>query len=323
MEIINVGTRQSALALTQTRLVIDHLKLICQQHQIHYKFNLRSIVTKGDREIDVALSKVGGKGLFVKEIEQALLDGEIDFAVHSMKDMPFAMPDGLQIAAIPIREDPRDCMVIRNYTSLEQLPAGSIIGTSSLRRASQLQNLRTDCEMKPIRGNVDSRMRKLESDQYDAIVLAAAGMHRLGWKDRITSYLPLDICVPAVGQGALCIQTRRGERETRLLELLSKLQHEPTSLAVQAERSLLGKLHGGCQLPIGAYATVSDSTDASDVTKPWITLTGMVATIDGSTILKEFATGTDPELLGEQVANQLIERGADQILATLEGSTYE
>lgn len=350
MKIFKVGTRQSLLAITQTQQIVELLKMKCSEQQVPVQFLLQPIVTRGDREVNVALSKVGGKGLFVKEIEQALFDGEIDFAVHSMKDMPYAMPDGLTIAAIPQREDARDCLVMQNYSSLEQLPAGSIIGTSALRRASQLLHVRADCVMKAIRGNVDSRLRKLESAQFDAIVLAAAGMHRLGWRNRITCYLPLEVCMPAVGQGALCIQCRSGD--SRVLELLRMLQHEPTALALHAERTLLGQLNGSCQVPIGAYATIieapasdllsidasnshsneqsaalahraSDSPSSSGSTKPLLMLTGMVASLDGKTILRESSTGCDPQQLGIEVAHRLRARGADEILAIVEDQLHE
>lgn len=309
MKRIVVGTRQSALAMTQTGQVVDELKRICELAQIDCEFEIKKIVTKGDRILDVTLSKVGGKGLFVKEIEQALTDGEIDMAVHSMKDMPFELPEGLVVGAIPLREDPRDCLITRGHLSLDELPQGALVGTSSLRRASQLQHYRPDLRIESIRGNIDSRLRKLESEGFDAILLAGAGLHRIGWQDRITAYLPPEICLPAVGQGALCIECRGGD--AFMLDLLGRFQHEPTALAVRAERSFLGRLNGGCQVPLGAYASVVEGSSGA---KPLLTLTGMVGTPDGQTMLKEQLTGENPEQLGLQVADKLIARGADRIL---------
>ncbi len=315
MKTVIVGTRQSPLAMTQTRSVVEQLKRFSVQWGIDVQFEVRPFVTKGDQILDVTLSKIGGKGLFVSEIEQALLLGEIDIAVHSMKDMPSELPDGLMIGAVPTREDARDCIITRSGCSLGELPIGSRVGTSSLRRASQLLHYRADLEVTPIRGNIDSRLRKLESGGLDAIVLAAAGLHRLGWHDRITSYIPLDMCVPAVGQGALCIECRSGDVAT--LELLSPLQHEPTALAVAAERSFLGRLQGGCQVPIGAYATIVEHLDASHASSFKISLTGIVASLDGITLLKEHIVGEEPKQLGIQVAQSLIARGADRILSAI------
>jgi hydroxymethylbilane synthase len=306
MRTITVGTRQSALALTQTGHVVDDLRRLCAEHGIEVQFELKKIVTKGDRILDVTLSKVGGKGLFVKEIEQALLDGEIDMAVHSMKDMPFELPEGLVVGAVPLREDARDALITRGHSSLDELPQGALVGTSSLRRASQLQHYRPDLRVEPVRGNIDSRLRKLESEGFDAILLAAAGLHRTGWQDRISAYLPPEICLPAVGQGALCIECRGGD--DFMLDLLGRYQHEETALAVQAERSFLGRLNGGCQVPLGAYASVADDGLS-------VTLTGMVGSPDGEMMLKETETGNDPEKLGLLVADKLIARGADRILA--------
>ena len=226
------------------------------EHGIDCQFEIKKIVTKGDRILDVTLSKVGGKGLFVKEIEQALTDGEIDIAVHSMKDMPFELPEGLVVGAIPKREDARDALITRGNRSLDELPQGALVGTSSLRRASQLQHHRPDLRIESIRGNIDSRLRKLEEENFDAIMLAAAGLHRIGWQDRISEYLPPELCLPAVGQGALCIECRGGD--AFVLDLLGKFQHEPTALAVRAERAFLGRLNGGCQVPLGAYASVNE-----------------------------------------------------------------
>jgi hydroxymethylbilane synthase len=310
MKTIIVGTRQSALALTQTGQVVEQLKQLSSAHGMDCQFEMKKIVTKGDRILDVTLSKVGGKGLFVKEIEQALMDGEIDMAVHSMKDMPFELPEGLVVGAVPHREDARDCLITRGHRSLDELPRGALVGTSSLRRVSQLQHYRPDLRIEPVRGNIDSRLRKLESEGFDAILLAAAGLHRIGWQDRISAYLPPEICLPAVGQGALCIECRGGD--AFMLNLLGRFQHGSTALAVRAERTFLGRLNGGCQVPLGAYASVSE--DSSSV-EPLLTLTGMVGSPDGRTLIKETASGTDPEALGLLVANKLIAQGADRILA--------
>lgn len=319
MRTVVVGTRQSALALAQTNQVIDTLRAVCKRDGIECEFELKKIVTKGDRILDVTLSKVGGKGLFVKEIEQALLDGEIDMAVHSMKDMPAELPDGLVIGAVPEREDPRDCLISRGGLPLAALPEGARVGTSSLRRASQLKAVRPDLAVETIRGNIDSRIRKLDAEGFDAIMLAAAGLHRMGWKDRIHHYLPAELCLPAVGQGALGLECRGDD--PFMLELLGKIRHEPTALAVAAERSFLGALQGGCQVPIGAYATVTEGADSG--VQPLITLTGMVGSPDGGELLKDSRSGGDPLKLGRELAEALLARGADRILAHLRGETVE
>ncbi|CAM3318142.1 hydroxymethylbilane synthase [Paenibacillus lupini] len=311
---IVVGTRQSALALTQTGQVIDELKRISAKHGFDYKFEIRKIVTKGDRILDVTLSKVGGKGLFVKEIEQALLDGEIDMAVHSMKDMPYELPEGLTNGAIPKRVDPRDCLIMKQGASLDDLPEGARVGTSSLRRSSQLKNMRPDLQLDSIRGNIDSRIRKLETDGFDAVMLAAAGLTRMGWQDRISAYIPVDLSIPAVGQGALGIECRVQDKAVR--ELLDLFNDTETSLAVRAERSFLGALNGGCQIPIGAFAVVQKKSEDS-FENAELELTGMVGSPNGEVMLKEIRKGTDPEQLGRDVADALVARGADRILAEI------
>lgn len=314
MRTIIVGSRQSALALTQTGHVIEDLKKISLQHGLLFDFEIKKIVTKGDQILNVTLSKVGGKGLFVKEIEQAMIDGEIDMAVHSMKDMPSILPELLTTGAVPRREDPRDAFISREGVSIDELPKGAKVGTSSLRRASQLKAYRPDLNVEWIRGNIDSRLRKLETEGFDAIILAAAGLSRMGWSDRITSYLSPEICLPAVGQGALGIECRKDDKE--LLTLLSLYNDEVTAKPVAAEREFLKVLNGGCQIPIGAYATwISDEKTNSKQ----IELTGMVGSPDGQMILKESLTGTDPEELGKAVAMKLIEMGAEKILADVRG----
>ncbi|RXZ84903.1 hydroxymethylbilane synthase [Paenibacillaceae bacterium] len=305
---IIVGSRQSALALTQSGQVIDELQQLSDKHGLGFTFEIKKIVTKGDRILDVTLSKVGGKGLFVKEIEQALLDGSIDMAVHSMKDMPYALPEGLMNGAVPRRQDPRDCLITKEGRSLDELPHGARVGTSSLRRACQLKRYRPDLQLESIRGNIDSRIRKLDTEGFDAVVLAAAGLSRMGWLDKVSSYLSADICVPAVGQGALGIECR--ENDLKLRELLALLNDEVSELAVSAERSLLGALNGGCQVPIGAYAILQENS---------LQLTGIVGSPDGEVLLKETRQGTDPLLLGREVAAALRARGADRILEQVGG----
>ncbi len=300
MRKIVVGTRKSQLALTQTNWVIEQLKSIAPS----YEYEVKKIVTKGDKILDVTLSKVGGKGLFVKEIEQAMFDKEIDMAVHSMKDMPAETPDGLTIGCIPIREDHRDAYIANDNVLLKDLPNGAIVGTSSLRRGSQIKASRPDLEIKWIRGNIDTRLRKLKEEDYDAIILATAGLKRMGWSDDvITEYLEPEVCVPAVGQGALAIECRDDDEE--LHGLLDQLNHEYTYRTVIAERTFLDLLNGGCQVPIGGYAYL----DGEEVV-----LTAMVGTSDGSTILTEQVRGTDSVEVGREAANLIIDRGGAKII---------
>lgn len=299
MRKIVVGSRQSALALTQTNWVIDRLKSL----GLPFEFEVKKIVTKGDRILDVTLSKVGGKGLFVKEIEQALLDGEIDMAVHSMKDMPALLPEGLMIGCIPKRVDVRDVLISEDGSSLDSLPEGSVVGTSSLRRAAQLKALRPDLVIEPIRGNIETRMRKLKEESFAAIILAAAGLERMQWDGNVTEFLPVEVSLPAVGQGALAIECR--ENDAELLELLSRLNDSDTARAVEAERAFLRTLEGGCQVPIAAHATVTGDT---------VSLTGLVADPDGTVVLKETMESIHPQELGITLANKLKEQGAGDIL---------
>jgi hydroxymethylbilane synthase len=313
MRTIIVGTRQSALALTQTGQVIEQLKRICADNGLAYEFAVRKIVTRGDRIVDVTLSKVGGKGLFVKEIEQAMLDGEIDIAVHSMKDMPSELPEGLVIGAVPLREDPRDVLISRDHVKFEDLPRGAKIGTSSLRRSSQLRAARPDLMIEWIRGNIDTRIRKLEEEGFDAIVLAAAGLKRMGWEARISDILPPEVCIPAVGQGALAIECRRDDADVRAL--LSLCNDEPTELAVTAERAFLRRLNGGCQIPIGGFAEIAGEEHG----QPVVRMRGFVGTDDGSRMLRAERQGTDPVQVGLETAEQLIAQGADEILREVRG----
>lgn len=280
MRKIIVGSRQSTLALTQTNQTIDLLKQLCARDNLDYTFEVKPIVTRGDRILDVTLSKVGGKGLFVKEIEEALLNGEIDLAIHSMKDMPFELPEGLVIGAVPKREDPRDCLISKEGVKLSELPHGARVGTSSLRRSAQLHAHRPDLRIESIRGNIDTRIRKLAEEGFDAILLAAAGLHRMGWKERITEYLPPEVCLPAVGQGALAIECRGGDED--VLGVLRLLNDPATERTVAAERRLLGLLNGGCQVPIGAYAQLE-----SDAPEARVALTGLVASLMERTSLEK------------------------------------
>lgn len=280
--------------------MIDQLKQIDPS----YDFEIKRITTKGDQILDVTLSKVGGKGLFIKEIEQAMYDGTIDMAVHSMKDMPAVVAEGLTVASVPIREDHRDAFVSNDHVALKDLPEGAVVGTSSLRRGSQIKAVRPDLEIKWIRGNIDTRLRKLKEEDYDAIVLAAAGLKRMGWDDNlVTEYLEPDVCVPAVGQGALAIQCREEDKELR--DFLMKLNHEYTQTTVAAERKFLHDLNGGCQVPIGGYAYRKGDD---------IVLTALVGTPDGETILHETVTGQDPIEVGRHAADLLREQGAQEIV---------
>jgi len=269
-----------------------------------FEFEIKNIVTKGDQILDVTLSKVGGKGLFVKEIEQALLDKEIDMAVHSMKDMPAILPSGLTIGAVPKRVDVRDVLISKNGQTLNELPKGAVIGTSSLRRGAQLLAYRSDLQMKWIRGNIGTRIRKLEEEDYDAIILAAAGLERMDWNGQISQFLPIEISLPAVGQGALSIECREDDQE--LLDLLAKINDPDTEKAVRAERAFLSTLEGGCQVPIAAHGEINE--DGLCV------LTGLVADPKGKLVLKEKMQGQEAQELGQKLGKLLIEKGAAEIL---------
>ncbi|KAA6448721.1 hydroxymethylbilane synthase [Bacillus swezeyi] len=301
MRNIIVGSRRSKLAMTQTKWVIKKL----EELNPDFTFEIKEIVTKGDRILDVTLSKVGGKGLFVKEIEQAMLAGEIDMAVHSMKDMPSALPEGLMIGCIPKREDVRDALISKGHQKLADLKQGAVVGTSSLRRSAQLLQIRSDLEIKWIRGNIDTRLKKLESEQYDAIILAAAGLSRMGWKeDVVTEFLDPKSCLPAVGQGALAIECRASDEE--LLSLFSRLNDRYTQQTVMAERAFLHAMEGGCQVPIAGFAVMNEE----DV----IELTGLVASPDGKTVYKEKVEGIDPEAVGRECAAIMSKKGAKALI---------
>ena len=290
-----IASRGSQLALWQARWVAGQLSAAGQECRIEI------IKTTGDKITDVPLAKVGTKGLFTKEIEEALLDGRAHLAVHSLKDLPTELPEGLVLAAIPEREDPRDAMVGR---TLANLPQGAKVGTSSLRRAAQLRQLRPDLQVESIRGNLDTRLRKLDEGQYDAILLAAAGLKRLGWGDRIAEILSPEQMSPAVGQGALAIEARAGFDGAKMLD------HADTRTAVLAERGVLGALGGGCQVPIGAYATVSEGR---------VHLLAIVAAPDGTQVIRAESEGPSAEasLIGASLAAELLTRGARQILESV------
>jgi hydroxymethylbilane synthase len=290
-----IASRGSQLALWQAHWVQAQLEAVGHESRIEI------IKTTGDKITDVPLAKVGTKGLFTKEIEEALLDGRADLAVHSLKDLPTELPAGLVLAAVPEREDPRDAIVGKRLTDL---PGGARVGTSSLRRSAQLRALRPDLVIESVRGNVDTRLRKLDEGQYDAILLAAAGLKRLGWGDRIAEILPVELMCPAVGQGALAIETRPSGAG---FDACRSLDHGATHAAVRAERGLLGALGGGCQVPIGAHARIEDGR---------VYLTGVVASPDGSEIIRADTKGTvaGAEESGRTLGRDLLDRGARRIL---------
>lgn len=301
---IIIGSRGSQLALWQANWVKSQLENLHGNADI----SIRVITTSGDKIKDVPLSKIGGKGLFVKEIEEALLAKEIDLAVHSMKDVPIEIPSQLEISIITKRENPLDALISKNGKKLADLPQGATIGTSSLRRSSQLLNHRNDFKIHPLRGNVDTRLKKVEEGKYDAILLASAGLNRLGWSNRITEEISHEIIIPAMGQGALGIETRLGD--TKTYNFISSLNHEQTNYEVSAERALVGKLDGGCQVPIGAYAKTEDNL---------ITLKGLVASLDGKIIHKSEIVGPidDAINIGQDLGEVLLKMGANEILEKL------
>jgi hydroxymethylbilane synthase len=299
-QVIRLGSRGSKLALWQAEFVQFEI-----ERRTGRKVEITRIRTTGDMILDVPLARVGGKGLFVKEIEEALLSGGIDLAVHSMKDVPTDLPDKLAIVAITRREDPRDAFLSVKYRKFEELPQGAKLGTSSLRRQTQLLGIRPDLSVETLRGNLDTRIRKMEEGRYDAIILAAAGLRRLGWEARITEYIPEDMSLPAIGQGALGIEIRADDPDTR--EAVSFLNDRDTAFAVRAERGFLKRLEGGCQVPIASYGRTQGDG---------IFLRGMVGRPDGSEIIRGSAKGStsDPEALGVGLAEQLLARGAKEIL---------
>jgi hydroxymethylbilane synthase len=301
---IIIGSRGSQLALWQANWVKSELERIHNDVEV----NIKIIKTSGDKIQDVPLAKIGGKGLFVKEIEEALLSKEIDVAVHSMKDVPMNLPEELHISVITKRENPLDALISKNGEKLADLPMGSIIGTSSLRRSSQLLKYRSDFKIGALRGNVDTRLRSLENGKYDAILLATAGLNRLGWTNKITEAVSHEILLPAMGQGALGIETHRNDFIVQ--GMISSLDDKFTHSAVNAERGLVGALDGGCQVPIGSYATVDNNL---------ITLRGLVASLDGKTIYKLIKTGPidDAINIGHTLGVELLDMGADKVLKSL------
>ena len=304
-----IGSRGSRLALWQAKWVKEGI--VAQHPQA--LVNIEIIKTSGDVMKDAPLSMIGGKGVFTKEIEEALLDGRIDLAVHSLKDLPTTLPEGLIIAAITEREDARDALVLRaglsiEHPSIKYLPEGSVVGTSSLRRLAQLKHLRDGLGIKDLRGNVDTRLRKLDAGHYDAVILAAAGLRRLGFAHRISAALSIAEMLPAVGQGALAIETR--DDDSAVIDLLKPLDHARTRAACIAERALLRALGGGCQLPIAAHAVVSDDH---------LHIDGLVAGLSGDVVIRDTHEGpaSDAAPVGEALAARLLKRGADSLLSGL------
>jgi len=301
---VRIGTRGSQLALWQANWVKQALEHLYPNLEVA----LVVIKTSGDKILDVPLAKVGGKGLFVKEIEQALMDGDIDLAVHSMKDMPGDIPEPLEIAAVPEREVPYDVLISKEDTPLKDLPKCARLGTSSLRRASQVLYRRPDMEVLPLRGNLDTRLKKLETENLDAIILAGAGVRRLELGHVISEIIDPNIILPAVGQGALCIEARKAD--SRIHELIAPIDHSATHRIVGGERAFLKRLEGGCQVPMAAYGQIEGDR---------LTIEGMVAETDGSIMHHHTVSGdlSQAESMGRELAETLIDRGADKILARL------
>jgi len=301
---LRIATRKSPLALWQANFV----KAALLSHHPELNIELLTMTTQGDKILDTPLAKVGGKGLFVKELEHAMLEGRADIAVHSMKDVPVDFPEGLELSVICNREDPSDALVSNNFTSLASLPENSIVGTSSFRRQCQIQHLRPDLKIRDLRGNVGTRLAKLDSDDYDAIILASAGLIRLKMADRIRQRLSFSDCLPAVGQGAVGIECRKSDTEVK--NLLACLHHDTTAVRVTAERAVNNRLQGGCQVPLAAYAELDNGT---------LHLRGRVGNLEGTQLLKSERSGAahDAEQLGILVAEDLLAQGADKILDAL------
>lgn len=301
---LTIGTRKSALALWQA----EYIKKALEGYDPELTVTLEHIVTKGDKILDVPLARIGGKGLFTTELESRLLAGTIDLAVHSLKDLPADLPDGLCLAAITARSHVHDVFVSNRYAALDALPQGACVGTSSLRRRAQLLARRPDLTVRDLRGNVDTRLKKLDDGEYDAIILAEAGLTRLGLTDRITQLLPTDTMIPAVGQGALAIETRADDDD--LKQALSFLCDEETTAATTAERTFLAAINGSCQVPVGVYGKAKDGQ---------LTLSCIIAAPDGSRVFRHQATGpvSDSRALGQQAAKTLLDEGGRQILTDL------
>lgn len=308
---VKIGTRASMLALAQSTWI----KGLIEARYPDTTVELVKIITKGDKILDVPLAKVGGKGLFVKEIEEALLRNEVDIAVHSMKDVPAELPEGLHIGIITKRENPFDAFISNKCATCLELPQGATVGTSSLRRKAQLARIRPDLKIEDLRGNLDTRLRKLDEGQYDAIILAAAGLNRLSLSDRARSFFTAEEMLPAVAQGAVGIELRRADSE--LLAGLMYLDHQETSLAVRAERGFLHRLQGGCQVPIAGFARLVEANI--------LQMTGLVASVDGMRLVKQElrADTSDPEGLGVRLAEQLLAAGGGEILSEVYGHSVE
>ena len=302
---ITIATRESALALWQAHFVRDALLAAHTDLSVE----LLGMTTKGDQILDTPLAKIGGKGLFVKELEVAMLEQRADIAVHSMKDVPMHFPEGLELGVICEREDPRDAFVSNRFTCLADLPIGAVVGTSSLRRSCQLKHARPDLNIQDLRGNVNTRLAKLDSGQFDAIILASAGLKRLGFDQRIAEYIDIDLCLPAGGQGAVGIELRCEDAATRAR--LAVLACDRTAPCVLAERALNRHLEGGCQVPIACYAVWDGDS---------LWLRGRVGSLDGKTLLLAEGRGTDPEALGVEVAEALLAQGAAAILEAVYGA---
>ena len=302
-----VGTRSSQLALWQADFVIGELAKKYPELVVEK----RLMTTKGDKILNAPLAKIGGKGLFTKELETAMLEGEIDIAVHSLKDMPVVVPEGLVITAITQRADPGDAFVSSKYESFQQLPAGAKVGTSSLRRKAQLLHARPDLQIEDLRGNVNTRLRKMEEENFDGIILACAGLKRLGFGDKIRQVLPQTMCLPAVGQGALAIECRQADKETR--ELLEFLNDKCTRLCTEAERGFLATVEGGCQVPVGVHAVSAEAG---------IRVEAVIASLDGSTLLRdaqeaEVKDAQEARAVGVNLAEKLLARGGREILRSI------
>lgn len=305
--IIRIASRKSQLALVQTYWVQEQL----QKHFPDRTFEVHTMSTQGDKILDVALAKIGDKGLFTKELELGMINQETDFAVHSLKDLPTRLPEGLILGCVSERENPADALVVHEKfkdKQLETLPEGAVVGTSSLRRLAQLRHHYPHLTFKDIRGNLNTRLAKLDAGEFDAIILAVAGLHRLGMSDRIHQVIPAEISLHAVGQGALGIECRADDSE--VLSLIKVLEHTPTAQRCYAERAFLRELEGGCQVPIGVNTVIEGEQ---------LTLTGVVASLDGQRLVKDTITGnaTDAEQLGTQLANNLRQQGAAEILAEI------
>ncbi|WP_168406388.1 hydroxymethylbilane synthase [Acinetobacter indicus] len=304
MNTLKIATRQSPLALWQA----EHIRARLEALHAGLNVELVTFVTQGDKILDTPLAKIGGKGLFVKELEAALLDGRADLAVHSMKDVPMALPEGLSLAVICEREDPLDAFVSNTYASFQDLPQGAKVGTSSLRRKCQILKVRPDLEIIDLRGNVGTRLSKLDAGQYDAIILASAGLKRLGLSERIRHTLAPEVSLPAVGQGALGLECRTNDQA--VLELILPLMDDETNVCVRAERAFNAYLEGGCQVPIAGYATLKDGQ---------LSMKGRVGSVDGQALLSAqlSAAPEQAEQLGEQLAQNLLAQGAGELLKAL------